>query len=142
MFKYIVAVDFAVYNLCIKLKEEIAMISDEQFSKALEEIENLKKEIVNLKTDRIVDAALLLQQIIDLQRQVAILQLTNHANYIMSIVDKQLHSNPAIRSQVIHDITRFKDRIYDAEDPEELVSRFVAEWSGKLSKLNCLFAFR
>jgi len=118
------------------------MLSDEQFSRALEEIENLKKEIVDMKTDRIVDAALFLQQIIDLQRQIAILQLTSHANYVTSIVDKQLHSNPAIRSKVIHDITRFKDRIYDAEDPEELVSRFVAEWSGKLSKLNCLFAFR
>ena len=118
------------------------MISEEQFSTAVKEIENLKKEVVDMKTDRIVDAALFIQQIIDLQRQVAILQLTNHANYVISIVDKQLHSNPSIRSQVIHDIARFKDRIYDAEDPEELVSRFVAEWSGKLSKLNCLFAFR
>jgi len=114
------------------------MVSEEGIDKALEDIETLKQQLKELKTDHAAVVKQLKQQLLDLQRLFVALKINADVGSFCNIMDTQLCNNACyatIRTQVITDAAVAKQQANTSNSPFTLLHNFHEKWEKELLKL-------
>lgn len=114
------------------------MVSQEGIEKALEDVETLKKELAELKTDHVAVVKQLRQQLLDLQRLVAGSKVNADTVNFCDIMDTQLSKKAGystMRTQIITDAAVVKQKIMTSSSPLNLLNDFYQKWTKRLLDL-------
>jgi hypothetical protein len=106
------------------------MISDEGIEKALEDIETLKKELRELKTDYTAVVQQTRKLILELQQIVTVLKINNDSENICTIVlqTPKIPNKQTVQTQVITEASVAKQKIITSSEPIKILDEFKQKW--------------
>jgi len=110
------------------------MISNERMEKAIEDIEALKKELGELKTDHAAVIKELRRSILGLQQIVSLLKINSDANDFCRIITDtpKIQDKQSVQTQVLAEASAIKQKIIRANNPNKMVSEYREKWTNFL----------
>jgi hypothetical protein len=97
------------------------MVSQEGIEKALDDIENLKKELK------------------ELQQHISGMKINSDSHSIEDIINAQFPNKHTLKTQMLTDATRAKSQIEVSSEPWVIVKEFHDKWENELEHLGADF---
>jgi sulfur relay (sulfurtransferase) DsrC/TusE family protein len=111
------------------------MVSEEGIEKALEDIEVLKKELGELKTDHVEVVKQLREEITYLSQFTCGMKINADVRTIHNIINGQFSGKSTLVTQLFADAAAAKTEVYNSQHPYEIEKEFHDKWTTKLEKM-------
>ncbi len=111
------------------------MVSEEGVKKALEDIEALKRDLSQLKTEHAAVVKQLKQETLNLKRLEAALKINADSATFCEIVDRQMPHKQLIRIEVLADASSARAKLLSSTKPSNISEEFSTKWKNTLLDL-------